>query len=347
MKYKILITALIAIGFSLSGASHALSVLKPDGTRSVANVEGNKLMLRDATGKLWLLASDGTYKTDDGRTLYVKGGIIGAQSGSGGPPRIETGVIAPIDSKAKADLIGPNSSPAKAGIIAPMNQGPDKLLPAVQPSAPGMGSPPKIPERITSDLKPLPGVPGMGSPPKIPERITGDLKPLPGVPGVPIVRGGVQGVPAPFDTPPRAPGGCSDLAFTSLRLSSHINYADGTRTFFLIATITNVGSISFPNQPTIVFTQDGGYPVGGSYRDASIRVSEDFSPGNIITVNSQYIIRYPSGELPTNFEAWIGYDPVRPFAPPIDEYLRDCDRSNNRFELTREAVRMQLPARSR
>ena len=165
MKHKILISALIAIGFSLSGVSHALSVLKPDGTRSVANVEGNKLMLRDATGKLWLLASDGTYKTDDGRTLYVKGGIIGAQSGSGGPPRIETGVIAPIDTKAKTgivgpnsspakvDLIGPNSSPAKAGIvgpldnkakadiIAPMNQGPGKLLPAVQPSVPGMGSP--------------------------------------------------------------------------------------------------------------------------------------------------------------------------------------------------------------
>ena len=151
MKYKILITALIAIGFSLSGVSHALSVLKPDGTRSVANVEGNKLMLRDATGKLWLLASDGAYKTDDGRTLYVKGGIIGAQTGSGGPPRIETGVIAPIDNK------------AKAGLIAPMNRGPDKLLPAVQPSAPGMGSPPKIPERITG-----------------------------GLPGVPVVRGGVQ-----------------------------------------------------------------------------------------------------------------------------------------------------------
>ena len=141
MKHKILIAALIAIGFSLSGVSHALSVLKPDGTRSVANVEGNKLMLRDATGKLWLLASDGTYKTDDGRTLFVKGGIIGAQSGSGGPPRIETGVIAPIDNKAKAGLIGPNSSPAKAGIIAPMNQGPGKLLPRGTAIRAGYGQP--------------------------------------------------------------------------------------------------------------------------------------------------------------------------------------------------------------
>ena len=112
MKHKILITALIAIGFSLSGASHALSVLKADGTRSVANVEGNKLLLRDATGKRWLPASDGTYKTSDGKTLLVQGGIIG-----------------PTDSK------------AKVGVIAPKKQGPDKLLPAVQPAAPGMGSP--------------------------------------------------------------------------------------------------------------------------------------------------------------------------------------------------------------
>ena len=133
MKHKILITALIAIGFSLSGASHALSVLKPDGTRAVANVEGNKLMLRDATGKLWLLASDGTYKTDDGRTLYVKGGIIGAQRESGGRPRSYVA--------SRFGLALDTDNKAKAGVIAPMKQSPDKLLPAVQPAAPGMGSP--------------------------------------------------------------------------------------------------------------------------------------------------------------------------------------------------------------
>lgn len=129
MKHKMLIAALIVIGFSLSGACNALSVLKPDGTRSVANIDGNKLMLRDATGKLWLLASDGTYTTDDGRTLYVKAGIIG-----------------PIDNK------------AEVGVIAPMSQGTDKLLPAVQPSAPGLGIQvlqpgPLIRQAATPDVK--------------------------------------------------------------------------------------------------------------------------------------------------------------------------------------------------
>mgnify|MGYP001619372591 CR=1 FL=1 len=135
MKRKILITALIAIGLSLSGVSHAvpLSITKPDGTKTVANVEGNKLMLRDATGKLWISAGDGTYKTNDGKTLIVKGGIIAAQSGSTAAP-----IIGPLDNKAKGKggIIGPNFNPP----ASPMKQGPGKLLPAVQkPSASGMG----------------------------------------------------------------------------------------------------------------------------------------------------------------------------------------------------------------
>lgn len=81
MMHKILITAFIAIGVSLSAASYAFSILKADGTRTEAYVDGNKLKLRDATGKLWLPASDGTYKTSDGKTLIVQGGIIAAQSG--------------------------------------------------------------------------------------------------------------------------------------------------------------------------------------------------------------------------------------------------------------------------
>ena len=93
MKHKILITALIAIGFSLSGVIHAvpIAVTKPDGSKAVANVEGNKLMLRDATGKLWLPAGDGTYKTSDGKAIIVQGGIIAAQSGNAGAPAGNTG----------------------------------------------------------------------------------------------------------------------------------------------------------------------------------------------------------------------------------------------------------------
>ncbi len=137
MKRKILITALIAIGLSLSGVSHAvpLSITKPDGTKTVANVEGNKLMLRDATGKLWISAGDGTYKTNDGKTLIVQGGIIAAQSGSTAAP-----IVGPLDNKAKGKggIVGPMFNPP----ASPMKQGPGKLLPAVQkPSASGMGSP--------------------------------------------------------------------------------------------------------------------------------------------------------------------------------------------------------------
>jgi len=146
MKRKTLITALIAIGFTLSGVSHALSVLKPDGTRSVANVEGNKLMLRDATGKLWLPARDGTYKTDDGRTLYVKGGIIGAQSGNAGAPTGNNGT---------GNIVGPMFTP-------PAVQGGNAAAPIGNKINAGANapkfSPPKIPERITGGL---PGAPGI------------------------------------------------------------------------------------------------------------------------------------------------------------------------------------------
>jgi len=144
MKYKMLITALMAIGLSLSGVSHAvpLSITKPDGTKTVANVEGNKLMLRDATGKLWLPAGNGTYKTNDGKTLIVQRKQRGyaASNFAIELDNPKEGIIAPIDSKAKGKggIVGPMFNPP----ASPMKQGPDKLLPAVQkPSASGMGSP--------------------------------------------------------------------------------------------------------------------------------------------------------------------------------------------------------------
>ena len=142
MKHKTLAAALIAIGSSLHGASHAApqTLTKPDGTKVEANVEGNKLLLRDATGKRWLPASDGSYKTKDGKTLLVQGGVIAPQ-------------------------FKPTASPKK--------QGPDKLLPAVQPAAPGMGSPAATRGGLLMDKppdKPSPPkpdkmmVPSMGSP---------------------------------------------------------------------------------------------------------------------------------------------------------------------------------------
>ena len=78
---QILITTFTALGLLLSGASHALQILKPDGTRTEAQIVGKKLMIRDATGKLWTPARDGTYKTNDGKALIVQGGTIAATRG--------------------------------------------------------------------------------------------------------------------------------------------------------------------------------------------------------------------------------------------------------------------------
>ncbi len=336
MKHKILITALIAIGFSLSGVSHALSVLKPDGTRSVANVEGNKLMLRDATGKLWLLASDGTYKTDDGRTLFVKGGIIGAQSGSGGPPRIETGGIAPIDNKAKAGLIGPNSSPAKAGIIGPssspakaviigpMNPGPGKLLPAVQPSVPGMGSPaatqggnPIAPNKLKDmgdAAKPM-----FNPPPRVPERITSDLK-RPRLPVAPVAV---------------APGGCPDPTIT-LR----VRYG-GADNIWLDAVIHNNGSVPFISQSTqqmVTF-----------YHGERVLLSRPWGvwqipPGANIFEN--HIVHWDrASEFPAGFTAAIIYDPdIFIDGNPQND---DCVMTNNKSSVTVDEVRRVLSGAGR
>jgi len=153
MKHKILLTVLIAIGFSLSGASHALSVLEPNGTRSEAKVEGNKLMLEKS--KRWVPAGDGTYKTNDGKTLIVQGGIIMAQSGSSSPPK-----AAPLPGVAQPpmqSLPRLNSPPPIAGIAPPSP--PIAAMPGMK-TAQGVGIAPAAP------------VPGAAPPPAI------GLKPL-------------------------------------------------------------------------------------------------------------------------------------------------------------------------
>lgn len=132
MKHKILMSALIAIGFSLSGVSHALSVLKPDGTRSVANVEGNKLMLLAANTERSHAPGHFASEIDTPK--------VGVVTSMDNKAKAKAGLIGPNSSPVKAGIIGPLDNKAKAGVIAPMNQGPGKLLPAVQPSAPGMGS---------------------------------------------------------------------------------------------------------------------------------------------------------------------------------------------------------------
>ena len=213
MKHKILISALIAIGFSLHGVSHAVpqTMTKPDGTKVEANVEGNKLLLRDATGKRWLPASDGTYKTSDGKTLIVQGGIIAAQSGSS---------AAPTDSKPKAGIVGPMFNPAAAPSGSPV--APNKLMDRSDAAGPTINLPPRIPERITRDLKRPPGAPGRHLPP--------------------------------------LSGGCPDPAVTELRVGWPGRNPDGTYVFRLVAIITNLGRapfISRSNQQMISFYEGG------------------------------------------------------------------------------------------
>lgn len=99
MKHKLLITTLTTLGLSLSGASHALLIWMPDGTKAEAQVGGNKLMLQDATGNL-KAARDGIYKTGKGQALKVQDGVITTQSELGEQPAA-TGESAGLDGQGK------------------------------------------------------------------------------------------------------------------------------------------------------------------------------------------------------------------------------------------------------
>lgn len=178
MKHKILITALIAIGLSLSGGAHALQIWKPDGTKTQAQVAGNKLMLQDAKGKL-RPAGDGVYKSSDGKSFVVKGGII--VPGGGSPaafpidPEVNKGkVIGPIDNKGKIlPYIENKGTPG--GISVPLDnkgkftatpnpaiQGPAKALPMPQGT---QGSRPLLPGSPKDPSGPA-GPGGFAPPPK-------------------------------------------------------------------------------------------------------------------------------------------------------------------------------------
>lgn len=89
MDHKRLIATLTALGLSLSGACHALLIWTVDGPKLEAQVVGDKLMVRDKAGRL-VSASDGIYRTEDGRALVVKGGLVEIQ-----------------DAKDKGQVVGP------------------------------------------------------------------------------------------------------------------------------------------------------------------------------------------------------------------------------------------------
>ncbi len=122
MKYQLLKTALIAIGLSLWSVSHALTpllVVNPDGSTMAAYVEGKRFMVRDATGKRWVIAGDGSYKVRDGTTYIVQGGAIVAQSHSTPAPaehpkdaaKGNAKLIVPMDKNGKAFIKGGSNSP--------------------------------------------------------------------------------------------------------------------------------------------------------------------------------------------------------------------------------------------
>jgi len=76
MKWKTLIAMFVAFGFlTLGGVGHALLIMLPNGTKTQAQVVGNKLMLQTGPGNL-APAKDGVYSTGDGKRVVVRGGLI-------------------------------------------------------------------------------------------------------------------------------------------------------------------------------------------------------------------------------------------------------------------------------
>ena len=307
MKHKILITALIAIGFSLSGVIHAvpIPVTNPDGSKAVANVEGNKLMLRDATGKLWLPAGDGTYKTSDGKAIIVKGGIIGPLDN-----KDKTGVIAPMFTPpaAQSGNAGAPAGNTGAGNIV----GPMFTPPAVQS---GNATAP-IGNKINAGAN----APKL-NPAKIPE---GNTSGLPGAPGV---------VAHPT-------AGCPDPAVTGLHVNHWNRNDDGTYDFVLRAMVINKGSVPFvsrSNQQTLTFNEGARV----LYSTPWLRPGyTQLAAGASFMFNSPSIRWYPSNEFPADFSVQIIYDPDI----FIDDNPQndDCVMTNNKFTLTADEVRRRL-----
>lgn len=121
MKRKTMITMFVAFGLlALGGISHAamFDTFLPGGAKAKGEIVGKKLMLQGKDGK-WAPAPDGAYKMGDGKSIVVKGGIIG-----------------PLDNKSKGiKAIGPLDNKSK-GLPGDQN----KLVPGAT-----MGSP--VPDR--------------------------------------------------------------------------------------------------------------------------------------------------------------------------------------------------------
>jgi len=162
MKHKILITALTAVGLSLSGASHALLIMMPNGTKTQAQVVGNKLMLQDAKGKL-TPAGDGIYKSSDGNSFFVRGGgIVPGVGESGQPTPAYVPGGGPIDNKSKA-LPGDQNKLLPAvnmGSPVPARDGISKTIGPNKPDHPDKG--PNKPDRMMSPSLGGPAAPSGG-----------------------------------------------------------------------------------------------------------------------------------------------------------------------------------------
>lgn len=147
MKYKILITTVTALGLLLSGPAHALLIMLPNGTHAEAQVEGNKLLLPDATGKL-LPAIDGRYQTAEGKLLIVKGGVLTILSGGTKSTRSKTKAL-PVDQ----GTVPVKATPMPQGVLNPLKATPmpqgtqDLTVPLVTPKDPvgPVESPPPLP----------------------------------------------------------------------------------------------------------------------------------------------------------------------------------------------------------
>ena len=124
---QIVVALALALGMQ-SAALAASDFLTPKGERVQAEISGNQMILI-GLNKERKRAPDGIYKSLDGKSVVVQGGII-VQGGAAAPGAMQykmapahkspaAGVVAPIDSQAI------KSAPTQPG----------ELLPAVRPSA--------------------------------------------------------------------------------------------------------------------------------------------------------------------------------------------------------------------
>lgn len=179
MKNRVLIAMFVALGMlAYGGICHAAAfdAFLPSGAKAKGNIVGNKLMLQGKGGK-WSPAPDGVYRTGDGRSVVVQGGIVANPGGAIGP--IESGVVTPSDLKSKG-------LPARGGAAMEDKKTKEKVVKEKGGKKGQMVADPATPGQGPVKALPMPqGMQGPAGATPMPQGTEGSM-PSPGSPKDPI-----------------------------------------------------------------------------------------------------------------------------------------------------------------